>query len=61
MTLCRSVAMLISLVLVPLTVAAAPPPEPTVEYSADSTMETEGGMTMKSRVYHTPTKQRIRQ
>ena len=59
MTLCRSVAMLISLVLVPLTVAAAPPPEPTVEYSADSTMETEGGMTMKSRVYHTPTKQRM--
>jgi len=48
--------MLISLVLVPLTVAAAPPPEPTVEYSADSTMETEGGMTMKFRVYHTPTK-----
>ena len=32
MTLCRSVAMLVSLVLVPLTVAAAPPPEPTVEY-----------------------------
>lgn len=59
MTLCRSVAMLVSLVLVPLTVTAAPLPEPTVEYSADSTMQTEGGMTMKSRVYHTPTKQRM--
>ena len=59
MTLFRSVAMLVSLVLVPLTVTAAPPPEPTVEYSADSTMETEGGMTMKSRIYHTPTKQRM--
>jgi hypothetical protein len=42
MTLFRSVAMLVSLVLVPLTVAAAPPPEPMVEYSADSTMQTEG-------------------
>ncbi|MEK6801851.1 MAG: hypothetical protein AABZ34_04190 [Nitrospirota bacterium] len=59
MTLCRSAAMLVSLVLVPLTVTAAPPPEPMVEYSADSTMQTEGGMTMKSRVYHTPTKQRM--
>ena len=59
MSLFRSAVMLVSLVLVPLTVAAAPPPEPTVEYSADSTMETEGGMMMKSRVYHAPMKQRM--
>ena len=59
MMLFRSAAMLVSLVLVPLTVTAAPPPEPTVEYSADSTMETEGGMMMKSRVYHAPMKQRM--
>lgn len=38
---------------------AAPPPEPKVDYSADSTMETEGGITMKSRVYYSPGKQRM--
>ena len=37
--------------LAPLTVSAAPLPEVQVDYSADSTMETEGGMTMKSRIY----------
>ncbi|MEO7861626.1 MAG: DUF4412 domain-containing protein [Nitrospirales bacterium] len=30
-----------------------------MDYSADSTMETEGGMTMKSRIYHSPGKQRM--
>ncbi|OGW64974.1 MAG: hypothetical protein A3H49_00045 [Nitrospirae bacterium RIFCSPLOWO2_02_FULL_62_14] len=50
---------LASALLVPAMSVAAPPPEPKVEYSADSTMETEGGMTMKSRVYHAPGKQRI--
>ncbi len=38
---------------------AAKMPEPKVDYSADSTMETEGGMTMKSRIYHSPGKQRM--
>lgn len=55
----RSAAMLVSLVLVSLPVQAAPFSEPAVEYSADSRMETEGGMTMKSRIYHTPDKQRM--
>lgn len=50
---------LASALLVPAMSVAAPPPEPKVEYSADSTMETEGGMTMKSRVYHSPGKQRM--
>jgi hypothetical protein len=50
---------LASALLLPAMSVAAPPPEPKVEYSADSTMETEGGMTMKSRVYHAPGKQRI--
>ncbi len=45
--------------LVPLAVIAAPPPEVKVDYSADSTMETEGGMTMKSRIYHTVEKDRM--
>jgi hypothetical protein len=40
-------------------VIAAPPPEVKVDYSADSTMETEGGMTMKSRLYHTVEKERM--
>jgi hypothetical protein len=51
--------MLMSLLLAPALSMAAPPPEPKVDYSADSTMETEGGMTMKSRIYHSPGKQRI--
>jgi hypothetical protein len=50
---------LASALLVPVMSLAAPPPEPKVEYSADSTMETEGGMTMKSRIYYAPGKQRI--
>jgi len=50
---------LASALLLPAMSVAAPPPEPKVEYSADSTMETEGGMTMKSRVYHAPGKQRM--
>lgn len=37
MTLFRSTAMLVSLVLVPLTVTAAPPLEPTVEYNIQRT------------------------
>jgi len=50
---------LASALLLPAMSVAAPPPEPKVEYSADSTMESEGGMTMKSRVYYAPGKQRI--
>ena len=50
---------LASALLLPAMSLAAPPPEPKVEYSADSTMEAEGGMTMKSRVYHAPGKQRM--
>ena len=50
---------LASALLLPAMGLAAPPPEPKVDYSADSTMEAEGGMTMKSRVYHSPGKQRI--
>ncbi|MDH4187522.1 MAG: DUF4412 domain-containing protein, partial [Nitrospira sp.] len=49
----------VSILLVPLAVHAASLPEPKVDYSADSTMETEGGMTMKSRVYHSSGKQRM--
>lgn len=45
--------------LLPTAGWAAPPPEPKVDYSADSTMEMEGGMTMKSRVYYSPGKQRM--
>lgn len=51
--------MLASLLLAPAVSWAAPPPEPKVDYSADSTMETEGGMTMKSRIYYSPGKQRL--
>lgn len=51
--------MLASSLLLPAMSLAAPPPEPKVEYSADSTMETEGGMTMKSRIYYAPGKQRM--
>jgi hypothetical protein len=49
---------LASALLLPAASWAAPPPEPKVDYSAESTMEMEGGMTMKSRVYHSPGKQR---
>ena len=59
MRLLRSAGLVMSVVLVPFTISAAPPPEPRVDYSADSTMETEGGMTMKSRVYRTPGKERM--
>jgi hypothetical protein len=59
MKLLRSAGLVMSVVLVPFTISAAPPPEPRVDYSADSTMETEGGMTMKSRVYRTPGKERM--
>ena len=51
--------MLLLLLLLPSTAtAAAPPRESQVEYSADSTMESDGGISMKSRVYHTPDKER---
>jgi outer membrane lipoprotein-sorting protein len=60
MTLLRSMNLVLaSVLLVPALAWAAPPPEPKVEYSADSTMETEGGMTMKSRIYAAPNKQRM--
>jgi hypothetical protein len=60
MKLLRSFTLVLALALVlPAISVASPPPEPKVEYSADSTMETEGGMTMKSRVYYAPGKQRI--
>lgn len=55
----RNAGLLTCLLLVPLAVSAAPPPEVQVDYSADSTMETEGGMTMKSRIYHTVNKDRM--
>jgi hypothetical protein len=55
----RDAGLLTCLLLVPLAVSAAPPPEVQVDYSADSTMETEGGMTMKSRIYHTVNKDRM--
>ncbi|MDO8356742.1 MAG: hypothetical protein Q7U76_10170 [Nitrospirota bacterium] len=59
MTLLRSVGMALSVVLVPLTVSAASLPDSRADYSADSTMEADGGMTMKSRVYHTSGKERM--
>lgn len=59
MKLLRSVGMAVSIVVMPLTVNAAPPPEPRVDYSADSTMEMDGGMTMKSHVSHTAGKERM--
>jgi len=43
----------------PLAVNAASLPEPKVDYSADSTMEPEGGITMKSHTYYSPGKQRM--
>ena len=59
MTLLRSVGMALSVLLVPLTVGAGSAPEPRVDYSADSTMEMDGGMTMKSHVSHTLGKERM--
>ncbi len=60
MKLLRSANLVLaSALLLPAMGLAAPPPEPKVDYSADSTMESEGGMTMKSRVYHSPGKQRM--
>jgi hypothetical protein len=59
MKLLRLAAMLTCVILVPLTAGAASPPEVKVDYSADSTMETEGGITMKSRIYHTADKDRM--
>jgi hypothetical protein len=59
MTLLRVVGIACSIVLATSTVGAAPPPEPKADYSADSTMETEGGMKMSGRVYHTPGKERM--
>lgn len=59
MRLLRDAGLLTCALLVPLAVIAAPPPEVKVDYSADSTMETEGGMTMKSRIYHTVEKERM--
>ena len=59
MNLLRHVALLICMILAPLTAGATSPPEVQVDYSADSTMETEGGVTMKSRIYHTVNKDRM--
>ncbi len=55
----RNAGLVMSVMLVPFAVSAASLPEVKVDYSADSTMETEGGMTMKSRIYHTTDKDRI--
>lgn len=55
----RDAGLLTCLMLVPLAVSAAPPPEVKADFSADSTMETEDGMTMKSRIYHTADKERM--
>lgn len=59
MKLLRKVGMLTCILLIAVTVNAAPLLEAQVDYSADRTMETEGGMAIKSRVYHTADKQRI--
>jgi hypothetical protein len=59
MRLLRNVWLLTCAILVPLSVIAAPPPDVKVDYSADSTMETEGGMTMKSRIHHSQNKDRM--
>lgn len=55
----RDAGLLACAMLVPLAVSAAPPPEVQVDYSADSTMETEDGVTMKSRIYHSLNKDRM--
>ena len=59
MNLLRHAALLTCMILVPFTAGATSPPEVQVDYSADSTMETEGGMAMKSRIYHTVNKDRM--
>jgi hypothetical protein len=59
MKLLRDAGLLVCVMLVPLTVNAAPRPEVQVDYSADTTMETEGAMTMKARLYHTAGKERM--
>ena len=59
MRLFRDIGLFTCALLVPLAVLAAPPPEVTVDYSADSTMETESGMTMKSRIHHSLNKDRM--
>jgi hypothetical protein len=51
--------LLVCVILVSSAVSAASLPEVQVDYSADSTMETEGGMTMKSHIYHTMNKDRM--
>ncbi len=52
-------AVALSVVLLASVAGAAAPLEVKVDYSADSTMETEGGMTMKSRIYHAADKERM--
>lgn len=59
MKLLRDAGLLACVILVPLMVNAAPQREVQVDYSADITMETEGGMTMKARLYHTVSKERM--
>lgn len=59
MRLLRDAGLVTCALLVPLAVFAAPPPEVKVDYSADGMMETEGGMTMKSRIHHTIDKERM--
>jgi len=59
MRLLRDVGLLTCAILVPLSVIAAPPTDVKVDYSADSTMETEGGMTMKFRIHHSLNKDRM--
>lgn len=52
-------ALAFSVVLLASVTDAAAPPEAKVDYSADSSMETEGGMMMKSRIFHTADKERM--
>jgi hypothetical protein len=59
MQLLRCIGMVTCVSLIPLTVNATSPPEVQVDYFADSTLETEDGMTLKSRVYHTTNKERM--
>ena len=59
MKLWHSAGMAIATLILPTAVHAAGMPDAKVDYSADSTMETEGGMTMKSRIYHTTDKERM--
>jgi hypothetical protein len=59
MRLLRDLGLLTCAILLPLSVIAAPPPDVKVDYSADSTMETEAAMTMKSRIHHSLNKDRM--